>query len=764
MTQRFAARAGFQWIALLWLAAGWPLAAPARDSAAAELRLIDALADLIRASDAATSAVTVPLPGGRTARALRPRPAAPPREREAEPSGLADPLGALALEIHRASPRGPAAFDWADGPADAPGVLWVASEGGGIWRVDPLSGEARLALELPEGFLPNQVRSMRGGGLLLAGPGRAAVLSVRHGGDGAPAPPPRISFAPPGFTLNYALPHATLPVVVGALERLNFARRPEAILLSARAWDPAAGTAGDWTDLPLGSLAWLGSEPRLGLWFAHAKRPGLFDPFPAALLCWNEARGGWAPVSAEGEWADAEPRFSQEGRVVAVWARRLRPKWRAGLPWLQEAAATTATLSNAAFPPVLRERLGASDTATPLSEIPVESLAISPDGAWIAFTRRVEERRSAEGRLRLAIAPARLAAQEARRLDLAGRFREREDRLRAWREAMARAWADAATTETARRPETTDSPPAAASRDGAEWMERLDAAFCAAAPFLRLTPDHTLQSLRELDARLDALGGDLSWEPGAAAALAAYYAGCLRRLAGARHALPDWPPDPLNPEIDLSTSDDFLYTLHSPFSVALRALDERLSLAGAAEELLARWPRPVYLTDRFAPETLLWIQENLDEPPPDAPLAMGDWALVAAIGGGAEEEEAAAAGRKGRGGAARWPLALELARRHPASAQGFSLLGHTLGAEGLPGPALAAHLRAAQMEPASLDLQLTLGQAALDFSRFDIAIRAFRDARRLDRDGLWSEMIDEALRALRADPSALSPNSPPPAP
>jgi len=185
-----------------------------------------------------------------------------------------------------------------------------------------------------------------------------------------------------------------------------------------------------------------------------------------------------------------------------------------------------------------------------------------------------------------------------------------------------------------------------------------------------------------------------------------------------------------------------------------------VSLAATARELLAHWTRPLYLVDLDHKDALILIVNRASADtgtdrdgksgnrPPRLPsgkatadwienLPDNDWLLLELLD---KESTASTPG-------ARWRLAAELVRRHPAAPRGFGLLGQVLVDSGWPGPATAAFLRAAELDPTEPAYPVGAGLAAFDYAEYDRARELLLRAQTYDH-GEWKETIQSALEAL----------------
>jgi len=783
-------------------------AARAREAEAEAAQIEAVLAVLFEESRAATERVEVNLPDGGTTAALRRRPLPIAKERTPALPARLSPLEKLASPV-RIALDSPAAFDWAPG---AEGKL-IAANKDGIWVVDAETSRVTQWIPPEKNFTPQQVLSRPRGWVLFAQPGRAAA--ARWPGEG------ELIFAPPQVRLNYAAWNPRGDKVVCILEYLHFgspvprlgmpdsesegaaaaaAESPEAIRIEAAEWNPATGAVEPLREPPLGSMAWVAGDTTSGRWIGLAKAPGQFDPFPAALLAWNAEARAWAPASAAGEWTDAAPSSAlvavrgsgtkggeENGAVRSVWIRRQRPRRQAGRPWMQASAASGG--EKRAW-----EKLGARG-AIPLSENDIERIAVSPGGEWLAFSMPASGA-AGESKYKLQIAPAEEVGREAAHLNLAARETERRAAEAQFVESLLAPWKSACLAPAGQGPLAPES---------AKALRALDAAFAdAARKAFGINPDHTLASLAELDDCLDHCGSALDGEEAAeavSAALGAYYGETLAQAAGAQWELTSWPPDVAAPEQDISSTDDFLYTLHAPFSAAARAVSERMSLAEAARQLATEWPRPIFLVNRPATDSnevlrrLLGDAANAPEmqpnPAPDITKTVSEaeanaairawldsfpqnqWVILGALlepnaGRGDKAAKGAQESGNRKGNAAKaaaghtplWMLAAALAHRRPESPRAFVLLGQTFGAAEQTRHALAAHLQAARMDPASAEFAVAVARAALDDAQFDLAAQWFLAARRLDADGRWRDVINAALEGLGAQCSPAPPNHP----
>lgn len=751
--------------------------------------ILESLENLIRLSDEATSPVTISLPTGETATGHRPKPFDLPATRAAEPSPIRDALGAAGRAVSR-TPAHPGGFDWAPGSST---ILLVADREG-VWRVDVENGDARRWLALPDDFVPRQVVSDPGGRVLLAQPGRAWIVRWEtEGRDNAVAQDLRPAVSPTGFEFNYAGWSPAGHSIFGILEYLQFGSalapadspsKDERIHLGAMRWIPGDNAPSPFEGPALDDVAWIGSAPASGEWIALRKNPGQIDPFPGQLLRWDAKTREWTPLFDDaGEWTDADPSFArlengenvghenaEDGKaedgggaatpetVAAAWIRRLRPNQRSGQSWArwiergEEAENTSGTLRA---------------TALPLSERAVERIALSADGKRIAWAMSVEKLPSQSDKsdgsgksdrsdtaipgrhgVRLFTAAVSDAAARAREMDLAAREMDRRTTLGEFRAAIQKAWAETS------RP----------SPGIAENVAAMDRAFTSAAErALGIRADHSLASLAEIDAGLDRLGGDFQNDPAAIVGLGVYFGETLRRAEAARWDVESWPPSLDAFDHDLSSSDQFLYTAHRPFLAAREVLERRAALADVARDLLAHWPRPIHLidlehkpamarivarslraaglapapgegseADGIATPTRATLEGWTAKPPDD------DWVLLQLLEYNEMEEYRSA----------RWRLAAEIVRRHPESARAFGVFGQILADDGWPAPAFGAFLRAAELDPADPAYAVGAALAANDLGDLDQARRRIQRARDLDRDGEWSETIDEVLKAL----------------
>lgn len=735
---------------------------PPHDDAAhnaAQGEILVILDRLFKASDEATSPVTVRLPTGESAQARRPRPHPLGSERPVRPPLRTDAL--LPISVPAAIvPEPPEAFDWA--PRDAKTILVANTTG--LWHVEARTGKASPWIPPPEKIRPRQLLSSPHGQVLLAEPGKAIVVDWPAGGQ--------VFSAPSNFRLNYAFWHPDGQRVVGVLEYLNFAAEDEQIRLDAQSWNPATGEVIPLDEPPLGALAWLGAAPASahGKWLALPRLPGMIDPFPATLMSWRDQEPeGWSPMATPGAWTDAEPGEAMDG--TCVWIRRGRKGMREGILWMrynarqQEASdippgtsVGTASGVAAVFPP----RHLWTDGARPLSERFVRRAALSSDGGFIAFSACADappggpaaEARAAVDGWTLYAADARIAYAAAAQADVAGAVAVCLERRQLFFDLLAAAWTEGASSETESLPRP-DSPPTEPAQS-ARRIAELDSAFVEAARrALGVEADHSIASLVEIEEQLDWIGGDPDTRPGVIAALGAYFGETLVRCGRATWALEQWPPDLFTPEPDLAVSDEFAYTLHAPFSSAWHAAARRLSPAGAARDLLTDWTRPIYLVERYDRATLLALARR-DEPP---------WNLLAGLNSSPDSSPPVAPSPRSHVQTSphsdvqtstrshtlppeRWQIAATLAQLHPESPLAFVLLAESLAEAQWTGPALAAWLRAAEMDPANPEYALRAGRAAVDDQRYDMAARLFLRARALDTRGECRAQLDEYLSAL----------------
>ena len=682
--------------------------------------ILDTLAELFRLSDEATSPAAIHLRTGEIALARKPKPRAMPPGRPTRPIPIFDPLQETSRGLNFAA-EPPLAFDWA--PASSEVVLAANAEG--VWRINALTGERLLwlpASRWPPRFRPAQILSSSSGRVLLAEPSRALIADWPRAEN--------LAISPPEFRFNYASWDAKGEKALGVLESLAFAasqnpQKDERIFLKCNLWNPDLPATQEGIqplDTPAaGSLAWLAGVPGFppgGGWTGLARQKSQFDPFPSPMLLWNSRLGAWSIAAPQGSWTDADLSAARAAR--AIWLRRGRAGWRAGRPW-------TASISSGE---IMKE------TIVPLSERPVLRALISPDGGRIIFFPCSS---SGEREGGLFAAEMGKALAKAAQGDLTRRLAELEKKQSIFRQALREAW----------KRETQPSGARAATpmpqNEIIERLKRMDAVFAQSLrDCLGLEADHTLSSLDELDAALDWMGGDPGAEPGIVAGIAAYYGETLRRIAAAQWREVSWPPELLTPEPDLSSSDDFLWTLHSPFSCARRAADERLSLAETARNLLAEWPQSIYLSERLGQNSAPRIQDEI--------TSQTAAAQIAAAG---SEKKAESSGHL-------WRAASDLARKHPARPRAFIILGEALNAEGWSAPARAAFLRAAEMDPANAEFAIAAARAAFEDADYSAALEGYRRAKILDAHGQWTETIEEALKALVSRSQENPPTSPPP--